>query len=200
MYSRYRPCPPTAVQKASTPYCPPVVGSGPGAIAESARLQQRVAACGSAWVQTVPGPAQCGIGEPSGGVIRVAVPPAGPLPVVEVGTVPASQTTKNAANVITTGSDTWDPYNPKTRFNQYFTRFSQYFPPDPIPAPCPFRMPSNDPKPSTRECLPIQRFMGSAQEAAMSAAPAPAPSLPSLPIPTPLPGPDPTPEPVPTTM
>jgi len=158
MYSRYRPCPPTAVQKTSIPYCPPVVGSGPGAIAESAHLAQKVASCGSAWVQTIPGPRLCGVSEPTGGVIRVAVPPAGPLPVVEVGTVPASLTTQQAATA--TLFDATNPYNPATRF-------AQYFPPPPVPAPCPFRMPNNDPKPSTRDCIPIRRFMGSAQEAAM---------------------------------
>jgi hypothetical protein len=47
-----------------------------------------------------------------------------------------------------------NPYDPATRF-------SQYFPPAPLPYVCPERIPNNDPKPSTRECIPITRFIGS---------------------------------------
>lgn len=142
------------------PYCPPVQGKEPGAIAESSRLTAQVAACGSAWVQTVPGP-RCSVSEPSGSIIRVAVPPAGPLPVVEVRTTPASLTTQQAATA--TLFDATNPYDPATRF-------SQYFPPPPLPYECPVRYPNNDPKPSVRDCVPVTRFMGSAQQAAMEAA------------------------------
>lgn len=160
MYTRYRPCPPTQVQKASVPYCPPVQSNGPGAIAESSRLTAQLAACGSAWVQTIPGP-PCLVGDTSnGGKIRVAVPPAGPLPVVEVRTTPASLTTQQAATA--TLFDATNPANPATRF-------AQYFPPAPIPYECPVRIPNNEPKPSVRDCVPITRFMGSAQQAAMEA-------------------------------
>ena len=159
-------------------YCPPVQGKEPGAIAESSRLTAQVAACGSAWVQTVPGP-RCSVSEPSGGIIRVAVPPAGPLPVVEVRTTPASLTTQQAATA--TLFDATNPYDPATRF-------SQYFPPPPLPYECPVRYPNNDPKPSVRDCVPVTRFMGSAQQAAMEAA--------VIQTPTPMPPPIVSPQPV----
>ena len=92
------------------------------------------------------------------GIQKITVPVVSIVPLVDVGSVSASTTSRQRAlEVISIGSD---PYNPATRF-------AQFFPPAPIPYICPERIPNNDPKPSTAPCLPIQFFMGSAQLSTM---------------------------------
>jgi len=83
---------------------------------------------------------------------NVQLTPGAPIPYVDVGTKPASATTYQRGNNVL--NIAIDPYNPATRF-------SQYFPPPPLPYVCPVRMPSNDPKPSVRPCNPISRFPNS---------------------------------------
>ena len=91
--------------------------------------------------------------------VIVPVAPGNPAPVVNVQNVPASVTcAQRVTQVLTKESD---PYNPETRF-------AAYFPPAPMPYICPERIPNNDPKPSTADCLPIRRFQGSAQAAGLS--------------------------------
>jgi hypothetical protein len=84
---------------------------------------------------------------------KLSVPtiPGAPLSYVTVGTVPASVgvAAKAQAAAVTASN----PYNPDTRF-------SQYFPPAPIPYCPPARSPNTDPRPSVNTCLPIQRFTG----------------------------------------
>jgi hypothetical protein len=75
-----------------------------------------------------------------------------PIPFVDVGTTPASVTTRQQS--LTALSQSSNPYNPTTRFNQYF-------PPQPPPPPCPIRIPSNEPKISIPPCIPVTRFKGS---------------------------------------
>jgi hypothetical protein len=164
-----RPCGATQWQKTSIPYCPPTIATG-SAITESERMILRQPT--EAWVTTQIGPTcivdvppqtstVCSVGSGVTTTRRVLVPvaPAAPMPYVPVGTTPASLTTQQ--RVVDTNSQAYNPYNPSTRF-------SQYFPPAPIPYICPMRIPNNDPKPSTRDCIPITRFHGSAYEAALS--------------------------------
>jgi hypothetical protein len=75
-----------------------------------------------------------------------------PIPFVDVGTTPASVTTRQQS--LTALSSSSNPYNPTTRFNQYF-------PSQPPPPPCPIRIPSNEPKISIPVCVPVTRFKGS---------------------------------------
>lgn len=84
--------------------------------------------------------------------LYLPVIPGYPMPMTEVGTTPASQTTQRRALV--TQIVAKDPYDPDTRF-------TQYFPPKPVPYQCPARLPSNDPLPSVRICQPIRTFQGS---------------------------------------
>jgi hypothetical protein len=151
MYSRR--CPLNRVQKAGNPYCPPVQSPG-SAISESARLAQ--SQCRTAWVTTQKGPV-CPSEEPISRTARieVVVPASGPMPYVEVGSIPASLTTQQAGTTVITNA--YDPYNPATRFRQYF-------PPAPIPYECPERIPNNLPIP-TSVCIPVTRYEGSLAEA-----------------------------------
>ena len=86
--------------------------------------------------------------------LRVPVYPGNTPPVVPVQTMPASITTQQRA--ISVAAVESDPYNPATRF-------SQYFPAPPIPYICPERLPNNGPKPSTRPCVGFTRFASSAE-------------------------------------
>lgn len=149
MYQRR--CPIGRVTKDGNPYCPPVASPG-SAKSESARMAEQQ--CRTALVTTQLGPA-CG-GPVSQTVrVEVRVPAAAPMPYVDVGTVPARITTQQAATAaISTG---YDPYNPATRFRQYF-------PPAPLPYVCPERIPNNLPIPTT-VCIPVTRYEGSAAEA-----------------------------------
>lgn len=119
--------------------------AGPGAIPESARIATMK--CGDIWTsQTIA--KDC-----SYTTQKVKLPLAGgSVPFTDVGTRPASATTMMKGE--TARFTTSDPYDP-------VTRFSQYFPAPPLPYVCPERIPNNDPKPSTRECLPLRRFRGS---------------------------------------
>jgi hypothetical protein len=174
-----RPCN-TQWEKARIPYCPPVIGSG-SAMSESARMAEQV--CRSAWVTSIAGP-QCVSdisNAPVSQTVRFEVPvrPGAPMPYVQVGTTPARLTTQQYATAAVFNN--YDPYNPTTRF-------SQYFPPAPRPYICPERIPNNLPIPRSI-CVPITRYEGSqasierqareAQAAAAAAAPAPAPAAPA---------------------
>lgn len=90
--------------------------------------------------------------------VNVPVPAGASLPVVTVLNTPASVTSAQRVTEILARES--DPYNPQTRF-------AAYFPPAPLPYICPERIPNNDPKPSTADCIPIRRFQGSAQAAGL---------------------------------
>ena len=87
--------------------------------------------------------------------LYVPMIPGGQLPVVDVVTNSASVTVKQTASIILSKES--DPYNPDTRF-------AKYFPAPPLPYQCPARLPNNDPLPSTRGCIDIQRFQGSTKK------------------------------------
>ena len=158
MYARR--CPVGRVTKAGNPYCPPTQSPG-SAKSESARMTEQQ--CRPAWVTTQIGPpCEDATSNPSSGSpvsqtvrILVPVPVSGPMPYVSVGTVPARITTQQAATA--TVATAYDPYNPATRFRQYF-------PPAPLPYVCPERIPNNLPIP-TSVCIPVTRFEGSLAEA-----------------------------------
>ena len=146
MYKRYgHGCPPVP-NKSSVPYCCPVSSPGSGAIPESARIT--VAPCKYAWIQSSTSD-PC---NPQPVVISTIVSPGAPYPLVPIGTTPASKTMQQQKQIL--ANDVSNPYNPETRF-------AQYFPAPPIPYCPPTRVPNNDPKPSTRECVPIRLFQGS---------------------------------------
>jgi hypothetical protein len=156
MYNRTMRCAPTQTRRPVIPFCEPVVGLGSGAVAESVRIAEK---CETAWVTVPAGGSGC---DAARGMVKLSVPVVNnELPVITVGTLPASATIQQRVNAIAMLES--DPYNPATRFRQYF-------PPAPLPYVCPERIPNNDPKPSTRECLPIQRFKTSADEAREEAA------------------------------
>jgi hypothetical protein len=135
---------------------PPIVSRGPGAIPESMRTNKSV--CGGAWVSVPVGTTGCPVAQPyvstvsTGNIQKSLIPvtPGSPMPQVNVGTVPASTTSRQRGEA----TNTSDPYDPATRF-------AVYFPTPPIPYQCPERLPSLDPKPSTRPCLPPRLFHGS---------------------------------------
>lgn len=160
----------------SIPYMPSIVAPGPGAIPESQRIANRI--CDATWI-SVPSPLGCTtvpsnvstnqaiymstmtISRPSesvtidivdNGAYQRIQGQVGTAPVA-VGTVPASATLRRA--VQQTQINESDPYNP-------VTRFAKYFPAPPLPYVCPERLPSNEPLPPTTECIPPQRFQGSA--------------------------------------
>jgi hypothetical protein len=155
-----RSCPIGRVTKATNPYCPPTRSPG-SAISESARMAKQI--CPTAIVTTQVGPActtsatDPTTGEPVSRTARVIVPvtPGGPVPYVQVGTVPARITTQQTASAVLGVG--YDPYNPATRFRQYF-------PPAPLPYICPERIPNNLPIP-TSVCVPVTRYEGSLAEA-----------------------------------
>lgn len=72
---------------------------------------------------------------------------------VDVGTTRASFTSQQRVTTVLNGA--LNPYDPNTRFNQYF-------PAPPIPLACPVRIPSNEPLPSIRPCVGVALFKGSA--------------------------------------
>jgi len=145
MYKRYtHGCAPVP-NKSSVPYCRPISSHGSGAIPESVRM---ATGCNYAWIQTV----TTNTCDPKPIIVSTIVNPGAPYPLVPVGTTPASRTIQQQKQILE--NDASNPYNPETRF-------SQYFPAPPIPYCPPMRVPNNDPKPSTRECVPIRRFQGS---------------------------------------
>jgi len=130
----------------SIPYCCSVSSPGPGGIPESARVA--VEQCGVAWIQTT----STDICNPQPIVVSTIVTPGMPIPIVDVTSTPASATLqkqKQSLNNLVS-----DPYNPTTRF-------SQYFPAPPLPYEPPVRLPSNEPPASLQTCQPIRRFQGS---------------------------------------
>jgi hypothetical protein len=134
--------------KTSIGYYPPV-RIGVAALSESDRIASL--SCTAVVTQIAAG--SCDGSQRSTGPQTTQVPviPGGSLPYVAVGTVPASVSMGiQRDRVLATATN---PYNPETRF-------SQYFPPAPIPYCRPIRYPSNDPKPSVNTCLPIRRFTG----------------------------------------
>lgn len=154
MYARR--CPVGRVTKAGNPYCPPPQSPG-SAKPESARLAEQQ--CRLAIVTTQIGPPatttdSCSFVSETTRVI-VPVPASAPMPYVPVGTVPARITTQQAASAAVFAAS--DPYNPATRFRQYF-------PPAPLPYICPERIPNNLPIP-TSVCIPVTRYEGSLAEA-----------------------------------
>ena len=123
---------------------------GGGAIPESARMGSR--ACNTVWLTTTT-PSACGTTTTSTQLVPVTA--SSQIPFVDVGNTPASVTTALRANGLSLTAS--DPYNPATRF-------SQYFPPAP-PAPvCPERLP-NPVRPRTTPCLPNRRAMTSKEAA-----------------------------------
>ena len=139
MYPKYNRCPPKA-KLIDTPACclGQTSSPGPGAIPESVRVASEQ--CNKAWLTT------------PDSKLNVTVIPGTPPPYAVVQSVPASVTTRN--NALTTVALSVDPYNPATRF-------SQYFPPPPIPAPCPVRPQVIQPPPLNINCVPVTRFKGS---------------------------------------
>jgi hypothetical protein len=148
-------------EKARQAYCPPVRVPG-AALSESARIAAQQ--CPTAWVATLKGP-QCESdisGAPTVRNARVLLPvrPGAPPPYVQAGSTPASLTTQIRATEASLTNQ--DPYNPATRFNQYF-------PPAPRPYVCPERIPNNLPI-GPMPCVPPQRYEGSKQALARIAA------------------------------
>jgi hypothetical protein len=166
MYTKYNTCPPQPrpLQRVSGAPCihpRPVTfdNTKPGAIPESVRAAAWQ--CSTATV-CVANAVEYGPACPTtlSGATKVSVPvPAGSsAPVVTVQNVPASATVAQRARESLERES--NPYNPQTRF-------AAYFPPAPLPYICPERIPNNDSKGSTRECVPLSRFQGSAQAAGL---------------------------------
>lgn len=164
MYTKYNCCPqPRPLARAAASCCiPPNVSkldnTQPGAIPESVRVGKWN--CSTATVSVTNFVEYTSSCTTVVGTKKVSVPvPAGsPPPVVTVANIPASVTSAQRVTEILTKQS--DPYNPETRF-------AAYFPPAPLPYICPERIPNNDPKPSSADCLPIRRFQGSAQAAGL---------------------------------
>ena len=130
---KYNPCPQTTYNGRTMPYCKPVVGRG-SAIPESTRVLAET--CSTTYV----------LGQP---VVNQPT-------LVPVQTTPASSTTAAAARAVQQQES--DPYNPATRF-------SQYFPAEPLPyiEPRTMRVPSNEPLPPVVVCVPNNRYESTAE-------------------------------------
>lgn len=135
----------------------------PGAIPESVRMSQWMCSTSFVTVNNVVEYTSTCVGNPtvesvsSGGNTKLIVPvlPGGNQPsVVTVQNTPASVRLEQKKSELLANRS--NPYNPETRF-------AVYFPPAPRPYICPERIPNNDTKPSTADCLPIRRFQGSAE-------------------------------------
>ena len=154
MYRRYNHCPPVPTNnKRSIPYIPGPPPARLGTIQpESSRMAQDQCSTMFLTVQNTIAPCQ-----PVGltHVIEVPVIPGGPLPFATVGTVPASLTTQQQTQALQLVNS--DPYNPATRF-------AQYFPTPPLPYCPPPRLPTNEPPAPLFPCVPTQRFQGSVAE------------------------------------
>ena len=154
MYRSYKQCGFGPVQNSrSVGYTPPMKTNVP-AVPESVRMTNE--ACPSLFVTTnviVPCASNSTISVVTTDKQTTLVPtvPGAPVSYVTVGTVPASQGVLAKAQAAV--AQTTDPYNPATRF-------SQYFPPAPIPYCPPVRGPNLDPRPSVNVCQPIRRFTG----------------------------------------
>ena len=164
MYKKYNPCPPQPKLRFEAPYTPHQSSPGPGAIPESVRVTSEqcnpvwlttavVPICQSTFTSPVVTPAGVQF-PPTGRVQKIQVPfiPGTPPAYAVIQSVPASLTTRQ--NAIATVAQGANPYNPATRF-------SQYFPPAPVPLPCPIRPQVVQPPPQPDNCDPITRFKGS---------------------------------------
>jgi len=180
MYARFKyGCGP-APKLNPTPLTPAPLPAPPTApiLLESERMASQV--CATAWVTAPCGPPSCDtigagtvlnnkIGVPieyqtaipwtgcSTTTTRIQVPviPSQGPPVVAVASQPASvalQQKTSARQLMES-----DPYNPTTRF-------AQYFPPAPVPLPCVVRLPNTNPPVPLIPCIPPTRFQGSVAE------------------------------------
>jgi len=138
----------------TAPYCPVQTQPGHETIPESVRMITEQ--CPTAWVTTLVTPLCTNTSSDpitaTTQIIQVPVNTNTPPPYVDIRSTPASVTTRQQA--LTVLSQSSNPYDPSTRFNQYF-------PPQPPPPPCPVRIPSNEPKISIPVCVPVTRFKGS---------------------------------------
>jgi len=145
-------CPPVRLNKTSVGMCRPVVIPDTiQAQAESSRIASKVKSV----FMTAPATANCigNGGNGSSNVVQSTTPvtPGAPIPYATTGAPAASTTVQNqAAQVIAAATN---PYNPATRF-------SQYFPPAPMPYCPPVKYVKADTLPSVNTCRPIQRFTG----------------------------------------
>ena len=139
-------------QKTSMGYrCPVVIPDSIQAQAESSRIASKVKSV----FMTAPASANCegNSGSNQSNVLQSTTPvtPGAPIPYAPVGAPAASFTVANrAAQAVAISVN---PFNPKTRF-------SQYFPPPPMPYCPPVRYVKADTLPSVNTCRPIQRFTG----------------------------------------
>jgi hypothetical protein len=163
MYTKYNCCPPPRkliIEHCCTPHhVSKLDNTQPGAVPESIRTGTWN--CSTAIVSVTNLMEYNSTSATRLGTQKVLVPvaPGNHPPVVNVGNTPASVTSvQRATETLTQESD---QYNPETRF-------AAYFPPAPLPYICPERIPNNDPKPSTADCLPIRQFQGSAQAAGLN--------------------------------
>lgn len=90
-------------------------------------------------------------------VVQIVVPvvPGGDVPYVDVKTVSASATVQSIKQSLLATQQ--DPYNPQTRF-------SQYFPPTPPGCVTPVRIPNNIPLPPETPCIETRPFQGSTKK------------------------------------
>jgi hypothetical protein len=153
-FKSYVPCNSTPVDnKRSIGYVPPVrIPDSIAALSESDRMAKQECPAYVTQLTTAPFYDCSGSSSFSGPQTTIVpVVPGTPTPSVAVGTTPASVTMSIRAQQVQQAST--NPYNPATRF-------SQYFPPAPIPYCRPMRYPSKDPLPSVNVCQPIRRFTG----------------------------------------
>jgi len=85
----------------------------------------------------------------------IPVVPGADVPYMPVGTTPSSSTIQAKKKAIEDAVS--DPYNPATRF-------AQYFPPQPPAYEPPMFTPNNYPVPPLNTCLPPQVFQGSTKK------------------------------------
>jgi len=145
-------CPPVRLNKTSVgPCCPVVIPDSIAAQSESDRIASKVKSV----FATTPAVADC-VGGTGTGVNNVQqsttpVTPGAPIPYISTSAPAASFTVTNRAAQVVAAAN--NPYNPNTRF-------SQYFPPAPIPYCPPVKYVIADTLPSVNTCRPIQRFTG----------------------------------------
>jgi hypothetical protein len=163
MYAKYNCCTPIRPHPLQISKCCPksvskIDNTQPGAIPESVRIANNWN-CSTATVTVtniVQYESTCVTS--IHGISKLSIPVTNSPPIVSVKNVPASVTINQRVREIQTNES--NPYNPETRF-------AAYFPPAPLPYICPERIPNNESKPSTADCLPIRRFQGSAQAAGL---------------------------------
>ena len=160
MHQRYCPCPIQTARgrRIDGDTCCPISSPGPGAVPESIRITR--GACPTVWI-TSDVPNECPAMQSGTYKARTQVPVAGKS-YVDIGNSASSLTTqrRSAAAI----------YSSQSMFNPA-TRFSKYFPPAPLPYVCPERIPSNEPMISLMPCMPLLRYRGSAETAAVAVVP-----------------------------